>query len=403
MEVKEFKGTRAEDISCAIIHTHFVYNYYNSGMVLYDVTKGRQIIVPKNNREANSAVQQFVTNETSYNVQYLGLDCEWVSTRSADYHVAVIQIATRKHVILFQTCRFEIEDILPTLLSNVLKNKDYIKVGVNIEEDVRRIRLQFCDTVRNWMDLRCIAVQQRFGLGKQFLQEFQHFEGELVKLNSAADVKTKRGSFMPKLGLETLVDFFLKKKLPKSTFLQVWGRWEAFNLSEELIKYAAADAAASLDLFLHLYAADMSYKSRRNQVEDMIFKYNQPSIAHAEDFLWESLNEQSYVHKKVRGWCLEWIGTMDPELWQILPDYHGKSNQKIVGKVKIINESNSDIDNVRPLEENMSFFVGFFMLVMLLIFILGVLHVVVDKDFYRQQLEETFVVLRQKFASFLLR
>ena len=190
-------------------------------MVLYDVTKGRQIIVPKNNREANSAVQQFVTNETSFNVQYLGLDCEWVSTRSSDYHVAVIQIATRKHVILFQTCRFEIEDILPTLLSNVLKNKDYIKVGVNIEEDVRRIRLQFGDTVRNWMDLRCIAVQQRFGLGKQFLEEFKDFEGKLVKLNSAADVKTKRGSFMPKLGLETLVDFFLKKTLPKSKYLQV--------------------------------------------------------------------------------------------------------------------------------------------------------------------------------------
>ena len=171
-----------------------------------------------------------------------------------------------------------------------------------------------------------------------------------------------------------------------------------------MINYAAADAAASFDLFLHLYAADMSYKSRRNQVEDMIFKYNQPSIVHAdEDCFWESLNEQSYVHKKVRGWCLEWIRTMAPELWQILPDYHGKSNQKIVGEVKIINESNSDIDNVRPLEENMSFFVGFFMLVILLIFILGVLHVVVDKDFYRQQLEETFVVLRQKFVSFLLR
>ena len=358
-------------------------------MVFYDVEKKRRIIVPINTSEVNSAVQSYIINR---NVRFLGLDCEWVSTGKC---VALIQIATEEHVILIQAWRFQFS--LPERLSDVLKDKRVVKVGVNIEEDVRRIEDQFIfENVTSWLDLRCLAIRDRFSLSEPIIQQFKNFEANLVNVESETEVKAKRGSFMPKLGLAALVEHFLRLTLPKSKSVQVWGDWEAVYLSRELKLYAAADAAASLDVCLQLKSADIDYLIRRIKAKEMLFKYP-PYYQHPDDFTWESLLEKPCNQHNIRLECLDRIAKLAPEMWQILPDYHGRSNSR---NVQVTNEcskettrtcecSKENVNNVTPPEKSgknicrdtMELVMGFFMLGLIGIGLYNVITVITHKDF----------------------
>ena len=277
-------------------------------MNLYDVEECRCIIIPRNDNEANAAVQRYIIDKDVY---VLGLDCEW-KTRHARCPVALIQIATEKHVLLFQVCRFENKSILPRQLATLLQDRSIVKVGVNIQEDIRRIRLKFGESVLGWVDLRCFAIENML-LGENLLMQLEEYElKQIKKLTSSVDVKAKRANFMPKLGLETLVGSCLGKALPKSFASQVLGEWEASELTQELKLYAAADAASSLDIF---YALDIQ-------------------IGHASktsnDFQsWLSVLEKPYNHKQIRLSCLDLISQKAPSWIQaILPDYYGRSYSK---------------------------------------------------------------------------
>ena len=277
-------------------------------MNLYDVEECRCIIIPRNNNEANAAVQRYIIDK---DIHVLGLDCEW-KTRHARCPVALIQIATEKHVLLFQVCRFENKSILPRQLAKILRDRSIVKVGVNIQEDIRRIRLKFGESVLGWVDLRCFAIENML-LGENLLLQLEAYESKQIKkLSSAVDVKAKRVNFMPKLGLETLVRNCLGKALPKSFASQVLGEWEASELTQELKLYAAADAASSLDIF---YALDIQIG---------------PTSKTSNDFhSWLSVLEKPYNHKQIRLSCLDLIFEIAPSWIQpILPDYYGRSYSK---------------------------------------------------------------------------
>ena len=213
-------------------------------MESYDVEETRAIEIPRNDKEANLAIQKYIIDE---DIHVVGLDCEW-KTRLPNYKVAVMQVATQDYVILFQVCRFETEYRLPHLLSSILLDEGIAKVGVGIEEDVRRILLQFRIPVRSWLDLRCLAVRKDF-FAQYLIQQLQNRELKWSSL-SEADLKSKRSCFMPRLSLEKLVEHILNRSLLKSS--QKFGDWEALQLPQKLQIYAAADAAASLDVFLGL-------------------------------------------------------------------------------------------------------------------------------------------------------
>jgi hypothetical protein len=171
-------------------------------MTLFDVEANRRIVAPMTETDADCFIQKYIVDD---NVTLVGLDCEW-KTRWAKYDVAVIQIVTDNLVFLFQTSRFRNESRLPLKLAEILMDRNIVKVGVNIEEDAWRINRQFLISVGPWLDLRCFGIKYSL-LGECLLQQLQDHELLLLgkKESSTADKKSKRTSFMPKLGLETLV------------------------------------------------------------------------------------------------------------------------------------------------------------------------------------------------------
>ena len=278
--------------------------------------ESRSIVIPRNESEANSSVQRLIIDKGTTTV---GLDCEWRPGQMS-CAVALIQVAAKDHVILFQVCRFENENTLPRKLADILQHRGVIKVGVNIEEDVRRIRLQFQEPVLAWLDLRCFAIQNQM-LGENLLKQLEDYESKLNKETlPPAEIKAKRTNFMPKLGLETLVGNCLSRALPKSFTARVLGTWDASQLTRELKLYAAADAAASLDVF-HALASQIAADQNLDTTEE---------------FSWSTVLEKPYEHKKIRLSCLEMVVEVAPSrILAILPEYFGRSYNKRSNKVPL--------------------------------------------------------------------
>ena len=270
----------------------------------YKVHERRDIIVPENENEANSAVIKYIRQ--GYGLRMvIGLDCEW---RRHDRPVALMQIATRGHVVLFQTCRFRNEQKIPQELAEILLNENVIKVGVNIQEDVKRIKRGFGLTVRGWVDLCCYAIGNRL-LSDYFLKQLQCFEVDHCLYNhDPASVRNKRLNFMPKLGLDALVGACLCKSLKgfkRERSIKAFGNWDAWILPHEMVVYAAADAAASLDVF------DVLRCQTRNEI---------------------LFNETYYDQRSIRLKCLDLISKVaPPKIHMILPEYYSKKDQ-ILGK-----------------------------------------------------------------------
>ena len=302
-------------------------------MNLYEVEESRAIIIPRDVTEANSAVKKYIIDKDT---PVIGLDCEWKS-RFASCPVALIQVATEEKSILFQICRFENKRRLPKLLSSILLDERIAKVGVGIEEDVRRILLQFLIPVRGWLDLRCLAVSKEF-FPSLLVQQFQNFELKLSQDAPMSDsiLKGKRSSFMPKLGLERLVADILHRSLPKLFKIQVLGNWEAFELPQDMKDYAAADAAASLDIFLGLDEA------RHCTLVNTDYNLRLLSVP-SNDFSWRLVIEMPYIDGDVRQSCLDIISQNVLPQWRpILADHYKRSPSK---KVK---RSSKSHDRVSP-------------------------------------------------------
>ena len=97
---------------------------------------------------------KIISPEYGGKVNFLGLDCEWISKDGnvdeggrAYAPVALLQISTPSECILIQMCLLR---AIPNKLKNLLENRHILKFGVGIEEDCKRLRMfgiQVCGAV----------------------------------------------------------------------------------------------------------------------------------------------------------------------------------------------------------------------------------------------------------------
>ncbi|KAM2229748.1 hypothetical protein ACFX1S_014243 [Malus domestica] len=169
-------------------------------------------------------------NKTRYLHRYrlhkliVGLDVEWRPsfTRGVNNPVATLQLCVGHRCLIFQLLH---TPGIPRCLFNFLADPDFTFVGVGINDDVRKLCLEYDLAVAKYVDLRELearrygwSVQRRIGLK-----------------DMAADV----------LGQE-----FQK---PKTVTMS---QWDKPSLSLEQIKYACIDAFVSFEIGRALGAAN---------------------------------------------------------------------------------------------------------------------------------------------------
>ncbi|KAL5263177.1 hypothetical protein ACHWQZ_G008549 [Mnemiopsis leidyi] len=205
----------------------------------------------------------------------LGVDCEW----NQGSKISMVQLATSSDVYLFRINKFA-DKQLPRGLLEILENSDIIKVGVNIENDALKLRKQYQCVMKGWVDLRNLVVTKE-AYGKVLLQKLQKFEeeldllypehndDELLNLDCKRGKKAKRFNWNPRLGLATLTEDCLGLYLQKNSTARWQDDWEAEELSQLQIEYAAADGAAALEiLFSLIMEKDLGTRSSIKQLKD---------------------------------------------------------------------------------------------------------------------------------------
>ena len=156
----------------------------------------------------------------------IGLDCEWVK----EGRVALLQLAVfdgtseLTKCFVFRLTHFSINDA-PNL-ARLLNSNDHLKVGVGIMGDMRRLRADYGLSASHFIDLRHMTRNTRIEPG----------------------------------GLASLVRQMLGRKLDKNWQIQT-SNWEADELSEEQLVYAADDALAGLQVYAAFHTTHSSSSS----------------------------------------------------------------------------------------------------------------------------------------------
>lgn len=130
------------------------------------------------------------------------------------YPVAIVQLAKRDRVYLFQVLRFD----SPGPLQRIYENAGILKVGVALHEDIRRLRASHDFDARGFFELSRITQK------------------ELEIENT---------------GLRALVALLLGVRVSKGAQVS---NWSNPNLTEAQIRYAATDAWVSRQLYIYLQA-----------------------------------------------------------------------------------------------------------------------------------------------------
>ncbi|KAL7992356.1 hypothetical protein Chor_016612 [Crotalus horridus] len=154
----------------------------------------------------------------------LGIDCEWVSVKGKKAKpVSLLQLATCNGLCLLLRLPQLTNggQVLPKTLLEVLADGKILKVGVGCWEDASKLFHDYSVTVKGTVDLRYLALRH----SKTF---------------------STNG-----LSLKSLAEKLLQYSLDKSLHL-CCSNWEAEQLTQEQIDYAARDAQVSMALFLHL-------------------------------------------------------------------------------------------------------------------------------------------------------
>ncbi|XP_045561857.1 exonuclease 3'-5' domain-containing protein 2 isoform X1 [Salmo salar] len=153
----------------------------------------------------------------------LGLDCEWVSVKGKTSAVSLLQMASYSGLcvlVRLQLFRASQQDI-PLSLKEVLRDPHVLKVGVGCYEDGKRLTRDYGLALGCTVDLRYLALRQR-----------------KVVLNNG-------------MSLKSLAANLLNVSLDKSLELRC-SNWEADQLTQEQMTYAARDAQVSIALFFYL-------------------------------------------------------------------------------------------------------------------------------------------------------
>ena len=124
------------------------------------------------------------------------------------YQVALLQLATEDTAYLIRLNKVNQYQILKT----IFENEEILKVGVAIRDDIKQLQKRFGFEPRNFVELQDIAK-------KKGLENF---------------------------GLKGMTEEVLQARLSKAAKIT---NWEAFELTDAQIKYAATDAWVGLQLF----------------------------------------------------------------------------------------------------------------------------------------------------------
>ncbi|XP_053290308.1 exonuclease 3'-5' domain-containing protein 2 [Pleuronectes platessa] len=156
----------------------------------------------------------------------LGLDCEWVSVKGQTSAVSLLQMASYSGLcVLVRLLPFRSgQQNFPLSFMEVLRDPHILKVGVGCYEDGKRLTRDYGLSVTCTVDLRYLALRQRYSWG---------------------------GMLTNGLSLKSLAADLLNVSLDKSLELRC-SDWEADQLTLEQMTYAARDAQVSIALFLHL-------------------------------------------------------------------------------------------------------------------------------------------------------
>ncbi|KRX97772.1 Exonuclease 3'-5' domain-containing protein 2 [Trichinella pseudospiralis] len=148
-------------------------------------------------------------------VPVLGLDCEWSAGCSSNANcrnVSLVQFATAFGVCIL--VRLSQMNTPTSSFVMLLENSKVMKVGLGIEQDVKRLYLDYGIVVRGKFDVRYLLdIEQR------------------------------------NISLRTLVKNCFDNVLEKLSKVAC-SNWDAAELTEAQIQYASADAQYSLDCFL---------------------------------------------------------------------------------------------------------------------------------------------------------
>nr|XP_019559298.2 exonuclease 3'-5' domain-containing protein 2-like [Aedes albopictus] len=153
----------------------------------------------------------------------LGLDCEWNNWYER-FPVALLQLATNQGLcVLIRLCKM---DSIPSTLNDLLSDGKIKKVGVEVKRDMQYLYNDYQLVGNGAVDLRDLA---------------------------------KRCGVPPPHGLAGLAEKTLKIKMDKTYRMS---DWEADELSDAEIKYAAHDALVGIELF-RKYAETLYPRSPR--------------------------------------------------------------------------------------------------------------------------------------------
>ncbi|XP_030415569.1 exonuclease 3'-5' domain-containing protein 2 [Gopherus evgoodei] len=153
----------------------------------------------------------------------LGIDCEWVSVEGKASPVSLLQMASSSgFCILIRLPKLVSNgQTVPKSLLNILADSTILKVGVGCWEDSCKLLQDYGLAVKGSVDLRYLAMRQRKDL------------------------------LCNGLSLKSLAENVLNCPLDKSLHLRC-SNWEAEELTQDQVTYAAKDAQVSVAVFLRL-------------------------------------------------------------------------------------------------------------------------------------------------------
>ncbi|NXF31656.1 EXD2 protein, partial [Nyctibius bracteatus] len=153
----------------------------------------------------------------------LGIDCEWVSVAGKANPVSLLQMASSSGLCILVRLPSLVASgqSIPKTLFNIMADSAVLKVGVGCWEDACKLLHDYGLLVKGSVDLRYLAMRQR----KDLLHNC--------------------------LSLKSLAEKVLNCPLDKSPHVRC-SNWEAEELTQDQVLYAARDAQVSVALFLHL-------------------------------------------------------------------------------------------------------------------------------------------------------
>ncbi|XP_054715998.1 exonuclease 3'-5' domain-containing protein 2-like [Uloborus diversus] len=158
--------------------------------------------------------------ETFRESAVIGIDCEWVTENNRRIPISLLQLATNYgYCVLIRLFHIPVW-LTPPGLVDLLKDRNILKVGVGVKDDIDKLYNDYCLEVYNFLDVR-------------------HLAKDLPELAGKG------------LGLKTLSKVLLRRDLNKSYSLRC-SDWNADKLSTDQLRYAADDAIVSAQIFQEL-------------------------------------------------------------------------------------------------------------------------------------------------------